>query len=913
MLSVKKLYKTYKLNKKKDGSGEEKVVKALNGVTIDFPETGMVFLLGKSGSGKSTLLNCIGGLDTFDDGEIIIKGRSSKTFKQSDFDSYRNTFIGFIFQEYNILEEFTIGKNLALALELQGKKADKDVVNKLLDEVDLHGYYKRKPNQLSGGQKQRVAIARALIKEPEIIMADEPTGALDSNTGRQVMDTLKKLSKTKLVIVVSHDREFAEIYGDRVIELKDGRVISDETKNLVEAQKSESGVSFLDDKLVHIKKGQSLSVKDFDKISKMIIENSRENDVIISFDKKANEQVKKTSFITEDGNREVFKPTTVVLQKKYDPKKFKLIKSRLKFKDALKMGAGSLKHKPIRLVFTILLAVVAFGLFGLVDTFASFNSVNSLYETMQAEKYSAISIRKEVKEDSDGDYTYYYEENMTAEDIADLEDRAGGEYDIYPVIADTQNYGGSNFDIEGLSKKSNSYDYRSNYIVDTVFSGYLGIDTDIQTKLNLKLVEGTLPKENDQICISKNVFENIKYFYNADNFSQIDGTKTNVRFSSFKGLFKIVGVLEDAYDVSKLRESKDDNFLQQYTTSFTAQYGLTNMVYITAAKFDELNSAFVNYRIRDSFDNYCYASYFSTPSGFLNNNSNSKIYYKTGFTSADKDWIVLPESKLAEILDLNEYSSEFYDGETGMVDEQKWTAALLAGLDKGLSINYYNDNTNALVTTLKVAGFVTDAYYSTLIVSEETLNKYFKVSKDDVPYALLSLKQTNKDKTVLKALLTAKNGVRYAIQTPAAKEIDNFGSMITSMSQIFLYVGIGLAVFASLMLMNFISTSIAYKRREIGVFRAIGARGKDVFAIFFLEALIICLINFVLATIGCAIAAFFINKSVIGAGISMTLLTFSFRQVVLILGVSVLAAFISSFLPVYRIAKKNPIDSINGR
>lgn len=196
MLIVKNLTKIYKLK----GKGTKDVV-ALDNVSIDFPETGMVFLLGKSGSGKSTLLNTIGGLDTFNNGEIIIKGKSSKDFKQSDFDAYRNTFIGFIFQEYNILEEFSVGKNLALALELQGKKADKEAVDKLLDQVDLSGYYKRNPNQLSGGQKQRVAIARALIKEPEIIMADEPTGALDSNTGKQVMDTLKNCQKPNLLLL----------------------------------------------------------------------------------------------------------------------------------------------------------------------------------------------------------------------------------------------------------------------------------------------------------------------------------------------------------------------------------------------------------------------------------------------------------------------------------------------------------------------------------------------------------------------------------------------------------------------------------------------------------------------------------------------------------------------------------------
>ena len=220
MLETRELVKIYKPKKGVP-------VTALNKISLKFPEKGMVFLLGKSGSGKSTLLNVLGGLDKYDGGEIIIKGVSSKNFKQQHFDSYRNTYVGFIFQEYNVLDEFSVGANIALAIELQGRRASDSEINDILKQVDLEGFGARKPNELSGGQKQRVAIARALVKKPEIIMADEPTGALDSATGKQVFDTLKKLSAEKLVIVVSHDREFAEQYADRIIELSDGCVISD--------------------------------------------------------------------------------------------------------------------------------------------------------------------------------------------------------------------------------------------------------------------------------------------------------------------------------------------------------------------------------------------------------------------------------------------------------------------------------------------------------------------------------------------------------------------------------------------------------------------------------------------------------------------------------------------------------------
>ena len=196
MLEVKNLCKTYR---SKDGVS----VEAAKNISLRFPEKGMVFILGRSGSGKSTLLHLLGGLDRYDSGEILIHGTSTKDFSNAMMDSYRNTYVGFIFQDYNVLPEFTVGANVALAMELQGVKASNERINEILAEVDLSDYAKRKPNELSGGQLQRVAIARALIKDPDIILADEPTGALDSATGRVVFDTLKRLSKRKLVIIVS--------------------------------------------------------------------------------------------------------------------------------------------------------------------------------------------------------------------------------------------------------------------------------------------------------------------------------------------------------------------------------------------------------------------------------------------------------------------------------------------------------------------------------------------------------------------------------------------------------------------------------------------------------------------------------------------------------------------------------------
>jgi ABC-type lipoprotein export system ATPase subunit len=224
MLELRSVFKSYSLKK-----GPEVV--ALHNVSLSFPNHGLIFILGKSGAGKSTLLNLVGGLDRPTKGEILLDGRSFKDFSAQDYDDYRNTVLGFVFQDYNLLDHLNVEGNIALALSLQGEKADFSQVEEVLKKVGLTGYEKRSVNELSGGQKQRVAIARALIKNPSILLADEPTGALDSETSTEILSLLRDLAKEKLVLVVSHDEEFAHQFGERIVTFKDGQVVSDFSKH----------------------------------------------------------------------------------------------------------------------------------------------------------------------------------------------------------------------------------------------------------------------------------------------------------------------------------------------------------------------------------------------------------------------------------------------------------------------------------------------------------------------------------------------------------------------------------------------------------------------------------------------------------------------------------------------------------
>lgn len=220
-------------------------VKALKGISISFRQNEFVSILGPSGCGKTTLLNIIGGLDHYTSGDLFINGKSTKEFSDRDWDVYRNHRIGFVFQSYNLIPHQTVLGNVELALTIAGlNKAERvEKAKNALDRVGLKDLYDKHPNELSGGQCQRVAIARALVNEPEILLADEPTGALDSVTSIQIMDLIKEISKEKLIIMVTHNPELAEKYSSRIIRLSDGEIISDSDPYKDDQKETPSDVS----------------------------------------------------------------------------------------------------------------------------------------------------------------------------------------------------------------------------------------------------------------------------------------------------------------------------------------------------------------------------------------------------------------------------------------------------------------------------------------------------------------------------------------------------------------------------------------------------------------------------------------------------------------------------------------------
>ncbi len=904
MLETKNLTKIYKPKKGVPG-------KPTNNLSIKFPDTGMVFLLGKSGSGKSTLLNLLGGLDRYNSGEIIIKGVSSKSFKQRHFDSYRNTYVGFIFQEYNILEEFSVGANIALAIELQGRKASNTEINQILKEVDLEGFGNRRPSELSGGQKQRVAIARALVKNPKIIMADEPSGALDSETGKQVFETLKKLSKEKLVIVVSHDRDFASKYADRIVELSDGSIISDTTAALGET--NESGLTF-NKNTVKITKDYRLTEADRIAINEYL--ERLENGLDLTFENSSAQK----SFVST--NQEEI--TSL------DTEPFKLIKSKLSLRHAFKIGSGGLKHKKVRLVFTIILSCVAFVLFGLADTFGAYNHIKTCTESIIDSGIDYAAVTKDVLLEED----YWDTVKLTDTDLEKI--TAETNINFTPVVS-------ADYDISFLN---NVFDYKELYeknfynIYSGSFAGAVEITEQQLKNLGFKIAAGKLPeKGKNQIAISAYIAETFKVYGFAPNGNASVIANGNAKKKEIKSYSDLIGqklTLEfGEYEIAAVIDTNFNFDRYEFLTKIDENSSTEDAI-LGYALYSELSSE----------QQYSYAGLIMLPKGGLNgfnetlnrfkSTNQQYIYFENDenmldtyyFATLDKVnpkdivWLGSPKTALGEkeiILSRDMIGLEEIYNENGFIEFDTSKARSIA--EKEFKLNHYNyvSGENKTVEGYHIVGIYDNynanvAVTSAAIVSTSFFNEYFP-KEGDYNFLLGAMpKDESGVKTLVNYCYNQGDNTSYPLNNAVCFELDALNSSLNVLAKVFLYIGLFFALFAAILLSNFIATSISYKKQEIGILRAIGSRSNDVFRIFFAESFIIAMINFVLSAIGVFVITVLINMVIrTELGLLLTVFNFGIRQIVLIFAVSVFAAFISSFLPVKKIASMRPIDAIKNR
>ncbi|MGL4949398.1 MAG: ATP-binding cassette domain-containing protein [Anaeroplasmataceae bacterium] len=920
MIKTINLTRTYKT---KQGTS----VQALKNVNVEFQDKGLVFILGKSGSGKSTFLNVVGGLDKYDSGEIIIRGKSSAKFSQSDFDSYRNTYVGFIFQEYYILKEFSVGKNIQLAIELQNKKANKKEVKQLLDLVDLTGFYRRKPNELSGGQKQRIAIARALVKNPHIIMADEPTGALDSATGKQVLDTLKKLSAEKLVLVVSHDREFAENYADRIIEFADGEIISDTTRESFESEKATENIEVMDNKIIHFKQGTVLTAADTKIINELISSNM--SDGYISLDKESNYKFKRAARISDDDKKETFIATSDknLTITHYDKGDFKSIKSKLPMMDAFKMGLNSLFSKKIRLFFTIVLAAFAFALFGVAYTASSYDRDTVTYTSLQDNNVTHVGISKVEDKEYQGD-KYPETVKMTQKDIDKLK-KDNPNMKFSSIYNPSQSAG------NGISMFNNYASPASNSEL-AYYSPNLGGLFPINQKLidrNNFVLKGKLPENENEIVITNYTAESfIEYGYKSKGqiykINTIDDmlNKDLEIYLKTKYDFKIVGILDTKIDKERYKalspKAQYSAKLSQLAQEMQALrlYSYNGLGYVNPTLIEnEINKDNEFFQVGDGFfgssekvfitkttlNNKTYqGNHFSQLMKYTSKDYNT--IYKTGINKVDDKSVVINMYDFMQIYeDITDEEFDFNNDIKSFLDSQ----------DIKLEISYKQRFDSEEVTTLKldVVGVIPSfdlASRFEFCMSSENVNIFVDVEIGNFSGVIVELADKDSIANLITQSYLTVDGVRYKMQSIVAPTLDLMNELAEQLASILVWVALGFCIFAGFLLMNFISVSITSKKNDIGILRAIGARSNDITKIFFFESLVISLINFALAT-GLTIAAIIgINLTINNLGFNITFLNFGIIQILLLLGISILVALIASFLPVKAVTRLRPIDAI---
>lgn len=914
MMKGKSMIKVLGLSKIYQGKESEgPAVKALDNVSFTLGNKGLVFILGRSGGGKSTLLNLLGGLDTIDYGDISVNDTFLASLDGPSLDSYRNTYVGFVFQEYNILEDKTVKENVALALSLQGKK-DETLVNEALQKVSMLELASRKASDLSGGQKQRVAIARAIVKKPTLLLADEPTGALDFETGTQIMNLLKEVSLTQLVVVVSHDRSFAEKYGDRIIEIENGRIIAD--SNPFESEEKVESLPLVKSR---IRFGQSLgmaakSLKS--KVSRLALTSllsivSFAAFGVLSAASSWNKNEATYSAIENADNKTV----AITCSNEMGPvliPQTKINKIKAAFKDKV-----------------FVKECVGVDIYG--DEIADVRS----FEKGPNNDWSSIDYSSLGNFYSGKIYGYTY---FNEDDLASSGFKIAGRLPVsdneIAISQYTYNYFKTQqgiFTYEGVSVNLDI-----NGLVNKNYSVVGVIDTDFKdTKYRNQNVRG-----NDGLKFKDYVYDELK--------------------NSFNGM---IFLNENMYEFAKSRDDSTvrltDGEVSVTVTSESLSLSLEDLYtsFIGNKEIDYYRSNSLYYLV--DFENKTIRltrDWFSA-NGYTFN-SNNGTYTKT-ISDPNGDYDVTydaigvrtseredPNLTIPERANITTTRREFLDAQF-VASSQSEKDSLLANdnafapLDDNEIIVIVDNTFSPLYTD-----FVSGKRDVSFAIGEETINAKVKavcVRKDATNNNItnsqivasqkigstISEKISGYYRLIAKLSKDAKTNREFFDFCTKEEYIDATFEManiaetaITRIDSVLngptifvaLAFSVALAVLSSLILMNFIGISMSYGKREMGILRALGARNSDVLLVYLLEGIIIALFNGVLAFVGATIACSIVNAEIAASfEISIVALSFSPFVPLTILGLSLLSSLLAVSLPIWKNRNKKPIETLTNR
>jgi len=886
MLNLIHVFKTYRPKKGKDAE-------ALKDINLAIAEKGLVFLLGKSGSGKSTLMNLIGGLDTPNQGEIHFYGKNIVSLSREDLDAYRNTTVGFIFQEFNLIESFSVYKNIILSLELQGKEAKREDVIHLMESLELIPEIDRMPYELSGGQKQRVSIARALIKKPKIILADEPTGSLDSETGKQIFEVLKSLSKEQLVIVVSHDREYAEMYGDRIIELSDGRVIKDTqpidaptVKEPFELTKSKLpfrdafvlGFSAFVRKPVRMVFTLLLLTFAFTLFG--IVDstaNYHTNEVIVKnlYERDASTLIISRTTYDELNGYEIFAP--------FNQTQF----------DALKNEYPDYYMK---------------------EVFLAIESFNTVYNPQYSYDYYASDFSGVVEIDQNFlDMTGYSLIGRLPEN----------ENEVIIPLHIFENYQTFGFNDNGKVIINNPQDLLGRVLNTNDGKTIVGIlDTGFSKERYQRVLDDhtndevarTLARELRMInegsvhtyiymypgYISQKIAERnpLELFYDYAMVDTYTGTKGSLFDMNESGhrIFegRVIKMMTSFPEGVVFKEGFDSTALGDHQIILP----MRSIELYTAEEIQNDFDDLALIRRDELIDAFALAHFDEISTQYMNDYS--------GTTWEDYASLI----KLSENVWYFEQTYDFEDfiiqAETELAMAIYWNFDDYFGLK--LQKNYSRMFSNSTGFDVEIVGY----YPGTHIIVNSSFFEEIIRETSNYPFKQVIVNLSGNQKDDLKFLYALnERSDRFEANNEISFIMLFVNDPIIFFAGILIWVALGLGFFSGLLFYNFMSVSIHHKKKEVGILRSLGARRSDVFMIFLSEAVIISMIVFVASFITSYALVSIGDRYVVNHfGLEVSIIWVNFRQLITLFVMNISVAILSSWIPIYRFAKQKPIDTI---
>ena len=853
MIQLKDINKTY--------TAGDTIVKALNNININFREKEFVSILGPSGCGKTTLLNILGGLDRYDYGDIIVNGTSTKQFKDKDWDAYRNHYIGFVFQSYNLIPHLTVVENVELALSIGGtnKKNKRKMALDALDKVGLKAQAKKKPNQLSGGQMQRVAIARAIVNNPEIILADEPTGALDSETSVQVMDILKEISKEHLVIMVTHNKELADKYSTRVINLLDGNLVGDsapfKTEEIAEVRPTKKNKSAMS-----IFTAFSLSFKNLmSKIGKTLLVSFAGSIGIIGIALVLAVSTGLNSYISAMQSNALGNYPITVSAISVDMDSFKSFGNE-------DDSAGGSEDEIVP--YNPMVQYVKYGHYNNLTS----NFVNTVREFEKqdkennSEKINVIDynyylpvrlITKNVKtqDGSTEQITYSYAVRKNTTSIL----TGGSSSPIYPMLNNTD-FVMEQYDlIAGEMPKQNT---GSSYSTDIVLVVGAGNKISVSTLSALGIeYEAVSASSYKNISFDNIIGKEYKVITNDDYYSPKyeDGyTQTGNESDDFSHI--------DSFNKLAIN---DQTALKNAYTSSTITMKISGILRIKDDGIELLNDGLAYMPSFEEFYSQNCQNSLIVRKQKANKQAGNLKFLDNYVLSVSEISSILPRNGFASIEEINEFLDKQY-GYT-LSDEDAYEVAM-----QQLGI-------------------------SSIPISIRFFPKNFK-GKDSI---INMIKDFNATCTEEKDKIVYSDTTGFITST--------LGQMVNIVSYVLIaFAAISLVV-SSIMIGIITYTSVIERTKEIGVLRSIGARKKDISRVFNMETFIIGLTAGLIGVIVSFVLTFPISKIIIkvaAGAVTTNMAILKVTDMVILIAISTILTLLAGLIPARIAAKKDPVKAL---